>query len=301
MTILPASARPLAAPRVSAWRQKPVIYEINTWVWLRQLSHKYQREISLATVPTPELDSLADWGFDAVWLMGVWHRGPATRRSALNYLHEYRGALPDISEADVPGSAFAIADYRVDARLGGRDGLAALRRRLAQRDIKLLLDFVPNHVATDHAWTRERPEFFIQGSAADLEKSPDDFLAPDGQTTVIARGRDPYFPAWIDTAQLNAFAPGLRRAWIETLIDIGRQCDGLRCDMAMLMMNDVSPRLGANALERRQRWISGARSCRLSAPFTRACSSSPRFIGGASAICRRKASILLMTRASMIS
>ena len=59
---------------------------------------------------------------------------------------------------------------------------------------------------------------------------------------MIARGRDPYFPPWPDVAQLNAFAPGLRDAAAETLIDIGNQADGVRCDMAMLLLNDVFQR-----------------------------------------------------------
>ncbi len=229
----------------AGWRANPVIYEINAWVWLNQLSRKHGRPIDLATVPERELEALASWRFDAIWLMGVWHRGEATRQSALNYLHEYRGALPDITEADVPGSAFAICDYRVEDCLGGRDGLASFRQRLRRHGLKLILDFVPNHVATDHHWLFEHPEYFVQGTAHDIRARPDSYfeiMRPDGQQLIIARGRDPYFPAWIDTAQLNAFDSGLRRTIIETLIDIGHQCDGLRCDMAMLMTNEVFAR-----------------------------------------------------------
>lgn len=226
----------------AAWPAHPLIYEINTWVWLRRLSGRYQRRITLANVPAAELAELAAWGFDAVWLMGVWHRGRATRMSALNYLHEYRQALPDVSDADVPGSAYAIRDYQVERELGGRAGLAIFREELRRLGIKLILDFVPNHVATDHRWTREHPEFFVRGRPADFESQPADYFVADTADcdgAVIARGRDPWFPAWIDTAQLDAFHPGLRQAAVDTLVDIGRQCDGVRCDMAMLMMNDV--------------------------------------------------------------
>ena len=235
---------PLAiqVPARAGWKANPIIYEINTWVWLNQLSGEYNRPITLANVPAQEVEALASWQFDVVWLMGLWHRGPATRASALNYLHEYRQALPDVSEADVPGSAFAICDYRVEEQLGGRDGLANFRTQLREHGIKLILDFVPNHVAVDHRWLFEHPEYFVQGTLDDLEAQPKSFFAsPDaaGEPLVVARGRDPYFPAWIDTAQLNAFQPGLRRALIDILIDIGSQCDGLRCDMAMLMKNDI--------------------------------------------------------------
>lgn len=242
MSLLPDIRANPAETSPANWPAHPLIYEINTWVWLRRLSSKHQRRITLANVPAAELAELAAWGFDAVWLMGVWHRGRATRRSALNYLHEYRQALPDVTEADVPGSAYAIRDYQVERELGGRDGLAVFREELRRLGIKLILDFVPNHVATDHRWTCEHPEYFVRGTDEDLKRRTSDYFgadAADGNGAVIARGRDPYFPAWIDTAQLDAFHPGLRGAAIDTLVDIGDQCDGVRCDMAMLMLNNV--------------------------------------------------------------
>lgn len=235
---------PVAArtPARAGWNTNPIIYEINTWVWLNQLSGEHDRPVTLATVPEQALEELAAWRFDAVWLMGIWHRGRATRLSALNYLHEYRDAVPDITDADVPGSAFAICDYRVEERLGGREGLAKFREELRERGMKLILDFVPNHVAVDHHWLAEHPEYFVCAAPEDLRAQPPNFFAlpqSDGEGLAVAHGRDPYFPAWIDTAQLNAFDPGLRRAVINTLIDIGDQCDGVRCDMAMLATNDI--------------------------------------------------------------
>ncbi len=244
MTLLHQSPAAQKAAR-AGWNANPIIYEINTWVWLNQLSREFGASVSLANIPPEALEELAAWQFDAVWLMGVWHRGPATRKSALNYLHEYRHALPDISEADVPGSAFAICDYQVEERLGGRAGLAIFREQLRQRGIKLILDFVPNHVASDHHWLLEQPEYFVRGTLDDMKAQPANFFSIStaaGEQLAIARGRDPYFPAWIDTAQLNAFHPGLRQALIDTIIDIGAQCDGLRCDMAMLTTNKIFAR-----------------------------------------------------------
>ena len=261
MSLLQQSTATVKSAPISHWNANPIIFEINTWVWLRQLSRKYDRVITLADVPAQEIEELASWRFDAVWLMGVWHRGHATRMSALDYLHEYRHALPDVSEADVPGSAYAIRDYQVERQLGGREGLAIIREQLRQYGIKLILDFVPNHVATDHHWSYQNPEYFIRGTPYEAKRHPADFfsaLTVDGRTAVIARGRDPYFPSWIDTAQLNAFHPGLRQAVIDTLIDIGSQCDGVRCDMAMLTTNAIFAETWngrADAIPERDYWL----------------------------------------------
>ena len=104
----------------------------------------------------------------------------------------------------------------------------------------LILDYVPNHVAPDHPWVAEHPECFLAGSEDELAEHPEAFVRTAGG--IYANGRDPYFPAWPDVVQLNAFSPALRDLVAEMLIAVGRQCDGLRCDMAMLMTNDVFTR-----------------------------------------------------------
>ena len=80
----------------------------------------------------------------------------------------------------------------------------------------------------------------MRGSDEDLARDPASFVRVGGG--VLANGRDPYFAAWPDVVQLNAFSPDLRAAVTETLSAIAAQCDGVRCDMAMLMMNDTFER-----------------------------------------------------------
>jgi hypothetical protein len=231
------------------WPAHPVIYEINTWVWLDELSRKSRKHVTLASVPASEWDGLAALKVDAVWLMGVWERSPVGRDIANRnpgLLEDFRRALPDFQSEDNVGSPYCVRRYTVDEHLGGRAGLAAARAELARRGLRLILDFVPNHVAPDHPWAAEHPEYLIRGSSEDARNDPVAFLSVGDH--VFACGRDPFFPAWPDVLQLNAFDSGLRGEVVETLADIADQCDGVRCDMAMLMLNSVFERTwGARA------------------------------------------------------
>jgi len=216
------------------------IYEINTLVWLGELNVRYGRRIALGEVPGEVWDEIALPGIDAVWLMGVWERSPAGLAIALRdegLQTSFRQALPDLTPADIAGSPYCVRNYVVDEALGGPDGLAAARAQLACRGVRLILDYVPNHVAPDHPWLTDRPGCLIQGAPDDGARSPDAFLSVAGR--VYARGRDPFFPPWPDVVQLNAFSEELRAATVDTLVSIGDQADGVRCDMAMLLMNDV--------------------------------------------------------------
>jgi len=204
---------------------RPTVYEINTAVWLERLGRGRGRPLALGEVPAAKWDALAALGVDAVWLMGVWARSPEGLRIALTNPEldaGNRAALPDLRPEDVVGSPYCVRAYVVEERFGGPEGLATARAALADRGLGLILDYVPNHVAPDHVWTREHPESFIRTAGG-----------------IFANGRDPYFPAWPDVVQLNAFSPALRDAVAGTLIEVAGQCDGLRCDMAMLMTNEV--------------------------------------------------------------
>ena len=231
------------------WPKRPVIYEINTWVWLSDLRARYKQPLTLGNVPAQEWDALGALDADAVWFMGVWQRSPAgiaVSNANESLQEEFRRALPDYQLQDNVGSAYCVRAYTVDAELGGAEGLAQARAELAARGLRLILDFVPNHVAPDHAWATEHPEYFIRGDAADFARAPQEFFERDG--SVIANGRDPYFAPWRDVAQLNAFDAGLRAAALETVLSIAAQCDGMRCDMAMLLLNEIFARTwGARA------------------------------------------------------
>jgi len=225
----------------------PSLYQINTRVWLTELSRKLGRAATLDDVPDAGLDRLAELGFDWVWLLSVWQTGPAAQaisRANPGWHREFEETLPDLKDEDIAGSGFAIQRYTVHRNLGGDAALARLRQRMQKRGLKLMLDFVPNHMAPDHPWIDEHPEFFVHGSETDLARSPRNYCRVQTKhgPLLLAYGRDPYFDGWPDTLQLNYGNPELQRAMIGELERIAGQCDGVRCDMAMLVLPDVFER-----------------------------------------------------------
>jgi hypothetical protein len=222
----------------------PSLYQINTRVWLTDFSRVLRKRATLDDIPDSELDRLAALGFDWVWFLSVWQTGPAAQRvsrSNAGWRQEFQETLPDLKEEDIAGSGFAIQSYTVHRDLGGTASLARLRQRMQQRGLKLMLDFVPNHMAPDHPWVDEHPDYFVRGSESDLARAPRNYCRAQTKhgPLVLAYGRDPYFEGWPDTLQLNYGNPELQQAMIGELERIAGQCDGMRCDMAMLVLPDV--------------------------------------------------------------
>jgi glycosidase len=225
----------------------PSLYQINTRVWLRELSDRLGRAATLADIPDAFLDQVAAQGFDYVWFLGLWQTGPAGRQVSLSHpewLQEFQATLPDFTEADISGSPFAVTGYTLHRDFGREADLFSLKERLRARGLKLIVDFVPNHTAPDHPWVKQHPEFYVQGSEADLEREPHNYRQVEtGQgALILAHGRDPYFAGWPDTFQLNYRHPRLREAMAQELLKLAGIADGVRCDMAMLVLPEVFQR-----------------------------------------------------------
>ncbi len=224
--------------------RNPRLYEVTTVVWLQELSIRYGTQVSLGTVPGEVWDRFEASGFHWVWLMGVWKRSPLGRtiaRRTASLFPAYEKALPDWTEADVIGSAYSIQSYEPDPLVGSWQDLRQAQSELNRRNIGLMLDFIGNHTGPDHPWVTEHPEYFVQGGTAAYERDRSAFLVveKDGGRFFLAQGKDPFFPPWQDTVQLNCFHPSARRALLQELQKISAYCDGLRCDMAMLSLNRV--------------------------------------------------------------
>ncbi|HXP63563.1 MAG TPA: alpha-amylase family glycosyl hydrolase [Dongiaceae bacterium] len=223
-------------------RTHPLLYEINTRCWLRRLAEERGGPVTLASVPPAQFEQWRRLGFTHIWLMGAWTSGPRARQQALAQPRQrrlYGEVLPGWQAGDVAGSPYAIGDYRVPAALGGEAGLAEFRNTLQAYGLKLLLDFVPNHLGLDHPWLTERPDLFVQSP----KPRPGTFRQ---ETTRgprwLAHGKDPHFLPWTDTVQLDYRRPDTRAAMTGLLESIACRCDGARCDMAMLLLEDVFSR-----------------------------------------------------------
>ncbi|HTG17338.1 MAG TPA: alpha-amylase family glycosyl hydrolase, partial [Blastocatellia bacterium] len=191
------------------------IYEINT----RLHGHTFD------DVTDSELVKLAGLGFDSVWLMGVWQISAGARR------------ISKLVSDDFEGSPYAVPIYKFNRELGGKRGFQSLVERAHKLGLAVIVDFVSNHMALDSPWIKKHPEFFVRSDTRVRKQSTSDyFLHKSGE--VIAFGRDPYFPPWHDTAQLDYTNEALRTQMIDELKWISRFADGVRCDMAMLVLRD---------------------------------------------------------------
>ncbi len=225
----------------------PSLYQINTRVWLTELSQNLGRPATLDDIPDSELDHLANLGIDWIWFLSVWTTGEKARKISAEspeWRHEFEQTLPDLSDKDIGGSGFAIADYQVNPNLGGDAALKRLREKLKSRGLKLMLDFVPNHMGPDHPWITSHPEYFVSGTEVNLAQTPQNYTRVKSSKgeLILAYGRDPYFSGWADTVQLDYSNPATVNAMMKELVRISGHCDGLRCDMAMLMLPDVFER-----------------------------------------------------------
>ena len=222
----------------------PSLYEINTRVWLRQFD-KPGRRATLRDVPDNFWANLQNKGMHIVWLMGVWKinaRALHENDLSAELQSGYDQALPDWQEDDVIGSPYAIDEYIVADDLGGPEALKHIRQQLAKFDLRLMLDFVPNHFSRATCLLSKQPGIFVS-PVAESERpgtfNPELFFVDKKTQTEFAHGRDPFFAPWWDTVQVNYAATEARNYMTGVLQSIASQCDGVRCDMAMLVMNEI--------------------------------------------------------------
>jgi glycosidase len=245
------------------WMPKVVMIAKNVYVWMHQLSKKYQREIKhLDQIPDEELNMLAEWNFTALWLIGIWERSTASKKIKIL-----------MGNPEAASSAYSLFDYVIAWDLGGENAFLNLKHRAWERGIRLASDMVPNHTGIYSKWIVEKPDYFIQANhtpypayqfhgpnLSDDERvqvriedkyfSKQDaavvFQRVDGYTgdvRYIYHGNDGTNMPWNDTAQLNLLNPEVRESLIQTIMHVARKTPIIRFDAAMTLSKKHYQRL----------------------------------------------------------
>jgi len=245
------------------WMPSVVMIAKNTYVWLDQLSKKYQREIRrLDQIPDEELDIIKKWNFTGLWLIGIWERSEASKR--IKHI---------MGNVDAVSSAYSLYDYTIAHDLGGEEAYDNLNERTRARGIRLASDMVPNHTGIYSKWVIEHPDYFIQAShppfpgytfsGENLSQNPDYDIRLDdgyfsktdaavvfkwenktnGQVRYIYHGNDGTNMPWNDTAQLDMLKHEVRQAVIEKIFDVARRFSIIRFDAAMTLAKKHFSRL----------------------------------------------------------
>lgn len=247
----------------SDWMPRTVMIAKNTYVWLHQLSEKYHQEIKrLDQIPAEELDKLAHWGFNGLWLIGLWERSSASRQ-----IKQMCG------NPEAVASAYSLKNYTIADALGGEEAYQNLKDRAWKRGIRLASDMVPNHMGIDSDWVIEHPDWFISQHQSPFpsysfngpDLSPVDHIGlfiedhyydrtdasvvfkrldkNSGQSLFIYHGNDGTSMPWNDTAQLNYLRADVREAVIQTILHVARKFPIIRFDAAMTLAKKHYQRL----------------------------------------------------------
>ena len=238
-----------------AWMPNVVLMAKSTYVWLEQLSRKYQRHIHrLDQIPDEELRLLAERGMTGLWLIGLWERSTASQT-----IKRLRG------QHDAVASAYSLKEYRIADDLGGNSAYEHLRNRAASYGVRLASDMVPNHMGIDSTWVIEHPEWFVSrydspfpsyrfdgpdlSTDSRVEIKIDDHYYDqtdaavafrlrhhyDGTTCYVYHGNDGTTFAWNDTAQLDYSKDAVREHVIQTILQVARLFPIIRFDAAMTL------------------------------------------------------------------
>lgn len=225
----------------------PLLYEISTRVWIK----RFGSNIKLDEVPLDFFKEIHSRGFEYVWLMGVWKRNKLAIEKYCfedGLIKEYDAALPGWQKKDVIGSPYSIEDYVVSPDLGDEKSLAVLKEKLNKIGLKLILDFIPNHFNAESKLLDSNPDVFLQVTEEELQNDPKKFFEKEDK--IFAHGKDPFFDAWQDTAQVNYFSDTARDFMFSKLEKVSKLCDGVRCDMAMLADSYVFQKTWSNVIEK---------------------------------------------------
>lgn len=219
-------------------REKMNLMELSARPYLYELSQKYGKNITLATIPDSELQYWVDNGITAIYLLGVWELGfygLIHDRTDLSLVKGFKETLPDMKISDIIGSTFAVTEYTPNSsEIATEADLLQFKTRINNLGMKLFTDFVPNHAAVDSPLINKYPSLFVKAPPSLTPPYDRNVYLPNG----LAYGKDKYGSIWTDTAQFNLWNEDTIVARINDLKTVAKFSDGIRCDMAMLLLND---------------------------------------------------------------
>ncbi|KAG9395591.1 Alpha amylase, catalytic domain [Carpediemonas membranifera] len=216
----------------------PHIFELSARPWLYQLGLKYHKHMMLEDVPDSEIKYYADRGITHIYLLGVWSIGAYGLnhdRTDAGLLADYKNILPDFTTADIIGSPFAVTKYTINPQIGTTSDLKNFRDRLNSFGMKLILDFVPNHSAIDAPTATSNIDLYVHNTPSQSAPFDRSIMTENG----VYYGKDKYGYVWTDTAQFNYFNADTVKARTADLFAVAALADGIRCDMAMLAVNEI--------------------------------------------------------------
>lgn len=226
------------------------LYEINTRVWIK----KFGTNVTLSQIPKSEFQELAAKGINIIWFMGIWKTCTSLIDKCCfepELLSDYNRSLKDWSKSDVIGSPYSVDEYDVNPLLGTWEELKEFKKYLNSIGIKLFVDFVSNHFGADSKFIKTNPEIFLKADEEIFKGDSFTFFKPENDpANIYAHGRDPFFPAWTDTIQVNFFNRKARRFMTDILLRLTEVSDGVRCDMAVLPLNNVFQNTWLGALNK---------------------------------------------------
>ena len=175
------------------WSKNANMYEVN----IRQFTPEGTFQAFEQHIPR-----LKEMGVDILWLMPIYPISNTKKKGSL-------------------GSYYAISDYtKVNPEFGTLEEFKSLVKTVHESDMKIILDFVPNHTGWDHVWLTEHPDYYTKDEEGNV-------VDPIDPSTGESWG-------WTDVADLNFDNADMRinmisdmTYWLEE-----EGIDGFRMDVA---------------------------------------------------------------------
>lgn len=222
-----------------------LVYQVD----IREIVNRFRIDknsnTKLSYIPDEFFADLKNLGVEFFWPLGIFEPSRDSRRISVEMkeLHKkYYESLPDWKEEDVIGSPYAITQYKIAKSLGGEEDYKKFRLKLKNKfKLKIILDFVPNHFAIDSPIAQKHPDFFVKAPEDLRSINPYEYysLKIKDKEYLLAHGKEPFSPVWKDTLQLDYRSKKVREFMINELLKLSSKCDGVRCDMSMLLLSDI--------------------------------------------------------------